>query len=316
MSAASTGPGAVRTVDDAFPGASLPDTSLVICSRNRPELLLDAVKSLLSGDAVPAELIVIDQSDAAHGEIARLTTDRPCAIRYIWTQTVGLSRANNLGIEAARHDVLVFTHDDILAPRTWFAELVRALIEAGPRSVVTGRVLPTPAEVPGGHVPTLKTDERGRTYRGRIGEDVLFPLNMAMYRSAVEAIGPFDERLGPGTPFPAAEDNDFGYRLLEAGYSIAYVPAATLHHRAWRGDADFLSIRWRYGRGQGAFFAKHLSLRDPYMLRRMLGSAKHYLARSLRRLRREPRLAIGDILHALGMTSGAINWLLAERRIR
>lgn len=302
--AAETPRGAVR---------ALPATSLIVCSRNRPRLLLDAVTSLLAGDSVPTELIVVDQSDVFHSEIARLTTERPCEVRYLWTRTVGLSRANNAGVSEARHDILAFTHDDILAPRTWFSDLISALVAGGRRIVVTGRVLPTAAEVPGGHVPTLKTDEVQRTYVGRIGEDVLFPLNMAMYRSTVDEIGSFDERLGPGTAFPAAEDNDFAFRLLEAGYSIAYIPAVTLYHRAWRGDRDFLWIRWRYGRGQGAYFAKHLDVRDRHMLRRMLGSIKHYLVRSLRRSSGHPQLAAGDALHVLGIMSGAAQWLLTEK---
>src|SRR5437867_5656517 len=92
---------------------SLPATSLIIPSRNRPEFLLAAVESVLQGDEVPTELIIIDQSTAQNPTLATLTTHRTCDIRYLWTQSVGLSRANNEGIAAARHDLVVFTHDDV-----------------------------------------------------------------------------------------------------------------------------------------------------------------------------------------------------------
>ena len=244
-------------------------------------------------------------------ELAGLSTDRPCEIRYLWTPTTGLSRANNHGIQLARYELLVFTHDDVLAPPSWLGAILRALVAAGPRSVVTGKVLPTAPEVDRGFVPTMIVDELAMVYEGRIGKDVLYPLNMAMHRAAVEEIGPFDERLGPGTRFHAAEDNDFGLRLLEAGFRICYAPEAAIYHRAWRNDR--LRLRWRYGRGQGGFFAKHFSLDDPYIAKRMMGVVKKYGARGVRRAFREPYLALGDATFVAGVLSGALEWMLIRR---
>jgi GT2 family glycosyltransferase len=292
---------------------SLPATSLIIPSRGRPELLLAVVKSILQGDEVPTELIIIDQSKAPHPTLATLTTDHTCEIRYLWTQAVGLSRANNRGIAASRHDLLVFTHDDVVVTPAWFGTLVRALLEAGTRSVVTGQVRPTEPERPGGFQLTIKLDEVPAIYEGRVGKDVLLPLNMAMYRSAIDEVGGFDVRLGPGTSFPGAEDNDLGLRLLEAGYRISYVPEAVLYHRAWRTEQDYIALRWTYGRGQGAFYAKHLSLRDRYMLGRLGQDIAHYAYVSYCRLRRQRRRAYGDAVYVLGILSGAIQWLLTQR---
>src|SRR3712207_2073952 len=93
--------------------ATLPPASLIICSRNRPQLLLETVESVLKGDEVPAELIIIDQSTTPHEILATLTTDRPCEIRYLWTQSVGVSEARNTGIAAARYEILALTDDDV-----------------------------------------------------------------------------------------------------------------------------------------------------------------------------------------------------------
>lgn len=298
----------------AAPDRPLPAASLVICSRNRPDLLEAAVVSILQGEHVPAELIIVDQSDDPHPRLSCLRAERPCDVRYLRARSVGLSRANNAGIAAARHDLLVFTHDDILAPPQWFGAIVRALAAAGPRGVVTGQVLPTEAERPGGFVPTLVIDDVAKVYEGRIGKDVLFPLNMAMHRSVIEDIGSFDERLGPGTRFPAGEDNDFGLRLLEAKYRIVYAPEAALFHRAWRSDR--LRLRWCYGRGQGGYFAKHFDFRDRYIAGWMLRSLGYYFARAFSRARKDPRLAAGDALFAAGTIFGAFEWLLSRRMLR
>jgi len=134
--------------------------------------------------------------------------------------------------------------------------------------------------------------------------------NMAMSRSVAAVVGGFDERLGAGSQFPAAEDNDLGYRLLEAGYRIEYVPAALLYHRAWRPAWDYWAVRWRYGRGKGGFYCKHLSLRDRYVLRRMLRDVLSRVVRFPWFLVRHPFRAGGDPFYLCGILFGIVDWYL------
>jgi GT2 family glycosyltransferase len=181
---------------------------------------------------------------------------------------------------------------------------------------VTGQVFPTEPATPGGFAPTKKVDPRPAIYQGRVGEDVLFPMNMAMYRSTLAAVGDFDERLGAGGPFYGAEDNDLGYRLLEAGYQIHYIPEAGLYHRAWRAERDYVRTRWIYGYCQGAFYAKYLSLRDPYMLRRMGWDLFRHAKRLPRRvLQLERQWLYRDCAFILGLLMGAGKWLVTQRAL-
>ena len=134
---------------------------------------------------------------------------------------------------------------------------------------------------------------------------------------SAQRVGQFDERLGPGTPFPAAEDNDLGFRILEAGYRIIYEPRAVLYHRAWRTERDYVRLRWSYGRGQGGYYAKHASLKDRYMLERMVRDILCRLGQAPRRLwRKQPDKIVSDGLYVLGVVSGAIEWLWTQRRTR
>ncbi len=294
--------------------AALPPASLIICSRNRPRLLAETVASVLRGDDVPDELVIVDQSRAPHPTLAYAPLRSRCRLRYLWSQSVGLSCARNIGIAAAQYPILAFTDDDVLAPPTWFGGLLRAQLAAGPRGVVTGRVVQA-EEAGGDFAPSLKDDMAPTVYEGRPGVDVLWSNNMAMYRAAVDDVGSFDERLGAGGHFPAAEDNDFGFRLLEAGYRIFYVPEALIYHRAWRSGRDYVRLRWAYGRGQGAFFAKHLSLTDRHMLRRLSASVRSHSMNAATRFRRHPRLAYGDAVYTAGLLSGAVEWLVRQRTI-
>jgi GT2 family glycosyltransferase len=292
-----------------LPPHTLPIVSLVIASRNRPALLAATVASILAGEAVPAELLVVDQSDVPHPELSAARSDEGCEIRYVWTRTRGVARARNIALAAARNELLVLTDDDMLATPTWLESIVEALVAAGPQSVVTGKVIPTEAEVPSGFAPSTHKDIPATVYAGRVGIDVLFTGNMAIHRSALAAVGGFDERLGPGTHFPAAEDNDLGLRLLEAGYRIVYTPEAVLYHRTWRAGGERLRVMWNYGRGQGAFFAKHSHLHDPYILRRYLGELFHGAAAAARRTWRRGRPPAGDIVYLAGMLWGTLGWV-------
>ncbi len=291
----------------------IPPSSLIICSRNRPDFLIETVQSVLAGDHLPDEIIVVDHSDKQSTELAGAGVQNGCEIRYLWRRARGVSRARNEAAAAARHERLAFCDDDMWAPPSWFGALVQALVEAGPRTVVAGQVVAGAPEARDGFAPPLVSGDQRVLYEGRLGTDVLASVNMAMFRSAFWDVGGFDERLGPGTPYPAAEDNDLGFRFLEAGYRILYTPDALIQHRAWRAGSKYPRVRWNYGRGKGGFYAKHLSARDLHMLRRAGRDIGHRLLRMPRVIWKHPRLAAGDFLYSLGIVVAGTRWLLRER---
>lgn len=288
----------------------MPGTSVVIATRNRPRFIGDAVDSILSGHTLPDELIVIDQSDAPHLQLQQLSHPR-CEVRYVHTDAVGKSRSLNRGIELARGDVIVLTDDDVVVDPDWLGAIVHAVVVGGPNTVATGRVLPL-AE--GGTIPvSVQTSEEPRTYAGRVGRDVLSGNNMALTKDACSAVGPWDEQLGPGGRFSAAMDNDYGHRLLEAGCTIVYVPEAVVYHLVWRRGPELRRLNWTYGRGQGAFLAKHARVGDRYTLARLARHATGRLGRIAARPLRERRPSgHGDLIYLAGLLSGAVErWLRA-----
>jgi GT2 family glycosyltransferase len=101
--------------------------------------------------------------------------------------------------------------------------------------------------------------------------------------------------------------------LLKAGYRIHYVPEAIVYHRAWRSRRDYLPLRWRYGRGQGAYYGKHLDLRDRYMLGRLCREIFERIRRFVIRAWRQPLGALGEAVYLVGLVSGTLEWLLTQR---
>jgi GT2 family glycosyltransferase len=284
--------------------------TVVIPTRGRPEQVRAAVESVLAGSALPQELIVVDQSEHPHQWLEALDGGT-CQIRYLWPQEPGVSRARNLGAREARHELLAFVDDDVTVDTDWLTTMVATLREATEPVVVTGQVAPGGAGE--GIVPSTKTDPRPASYRGRIRADVLFSNNMGLPRSLAEKLGLFDERLGPGTRFLGAEDNDFAFRLLDAGYSILYEPRAIVYHADWRDVRALHRVRWAYGVGQGAFYAKHLHVRDPFVLSRMLGDVARRLARVPALAVRDRRRAVGEVIYLAGVFAGTTRWLLTVR---
>lgn len=293
---------------------SRPSTSLIISSRGRPAFLSDVVDSILAGEETPDEIVLIDQSTTVQSRLEAMSREAGSRVRYLWQPDRGLSRGRNRGLEEARGSLLIFVDDDVLVPREWFGTIVSAAVRAGQRSVITGRVVAGRPESSAAFAPSLSLSEAREVYRGRPGKDVLLPHNMALHRSAVDEIGGFDERLGVGSHFPSSEDNDFGYRLLEAGYEIIHDPQVVVVHRAWRRQAALLPLRWAYGRGQGAYFAKHFSLRDNYMLQRLWVDVWRHIRRAPRRAQRKPLDGLADVVYSWAVLAGAAEWLLRRMR--
>src|SRR4051812_21746004 len=156
-------------------------------------MLVDTVRSILSGAELPSEIVIVDQSTKPSERLVAMGSGERCAVRYQWSPEQGVSRGRNLGVTLARHDVLIFTDDDMTAPPEWFGSLVRGLLREGCGTVATGQVLSTPPEHPGAFAPPGRRDDQRKVYQGRITVDVLDTLNMALHRASFEQAGGFDD---------------------------------------------------------------------------------------------------------------------------
>ncbi|HWH14652.1 MAG TPA: glycosyltransferase [Miltoncostaeaceae bacterium] len=284
--------------------------SVVVATRERHEMLAGTVRSVLAGDALPSEILVIDQSASPWSVRDRPEVPTGVALRYTQSRSRGSSRGRNLGVSQVKHDLVAILDDDVLVDPGWLSALVTALQAGGEWTVVTGRVVAGESD---GHgfAPSLRENDVPERFRGRIRRDVLYGANMGAWTRTVTAVGGFDERFGPGARWPSAEDNDLAFRLLERGCEIRYVPTAAVTHLAWRPIRDVLRVRWTYGRGQGGFYAKHTRLRDTWMIRRMLGELR-WNARELgRHMLRADRWSVTYAMYSAGLLVGFGDWVLA-----
>lgn len=278
-------------------------------------MLRDVLDRILAGSRLPAELIAVDQSAEPNVNLAAMDAPGGCRFVYLPTRTVGLSRGLNLGVLRASHELLIFTHDDVLPQPDWCERMVAAALAVGPMAVVTGRVGAGAPEVGGAYAPSLSKMDEPTIVRGRVGPDLIHPMNLAIDRATLENVGAWDVRLGPGTPFPGGEDHDLEFRLREAGVAVVYRPEVGVVHRAWRAPGTYFALRWGYGRGQGAFLAKHFSLDDRYALTRFGMEVAERARSGLAMMAHDPRRGAARIVLAVGMVAGAADWLRSHRRL-
>ena len=224
---------------EAAEAAELPSVAICTAGRDLPALRR-AVESVYRNTPGPVSVIVVSQGD--HDAIASALVGMP--VRQLRDSGFGASRARNLALEESVSEIVVFTDDDCEVVGTMALDLIRMMIEYD-IAACFGSVMSDDPVNSEGFVPTY-VPRRQATMRGRSGKllDGGIGACMALRRSAVQGVGGFDERFGPGTkPLSNCEDGELTYRLLRAGYTIGHCPSAVVHHY---GRRPWISAR-RYG---------------------------------------------------------------------
>lgn len=253
------------------PDDDVPSVSVVICTRDRTDLLADAVASVLALDPPVHEVVVVDNapSSDATGRWAETVTDP--RVRRLLEAEPGVSRGRTTGARAASGDIVLFLDDDVVADRHLVSGL-RAAFARHPRvGVICGMVptgeLRTATQAWFDHRVTWADNLRPRVFdlAAPPADVPLFPFQvgaygtgamMAVRRDLGEQLGWFDPALGPGTPALAGEDIDLFVRALYAGAALVNEPSAIAWHRH-RADLPALEKQARgYGTGLGAWLAK------------------------------------------------------------
>ncbi len=263
-----------------------PQLSVAICTRNRPDKLKRAVESVLANTFSDFELIVVDQSTDTKTAAALATIDDP-RLRYIGTDTVGVSKSRNVAARESRAEILVYTDDDCVCDRDWLSSIL-AEFQADPTVLsVYGRV------VPYGHHQDMICPCINESVERLVLEGTAVPANalgggnnMAFRKAVFRKVGLFHESLGPGTRLGHAEDTEFSFRVLFHGCKVVYTPVPLVRHDKWLDRAGFAELMKGAVRGTALVFCAY-SLRFDRVAFDHLVKTAYYLLRG--------QLAIGSI---------------------
>lgn len=248
------------------------------------------------------EVIVVDQS---RGERTRGLVDGLSGARYLRSDP-GLSHGRNVAIASTTATYLAFTDDDASFPEGWLERVKKGFEHDSFIGAVCGRGRTQEGIL-------LPGANAGVYGLGSIPFGLGHGFNMAFRRDLFETVGLFDESLGAGTRFFAAEDTDMFYRLMRAGFMIACRDDITVIHHEWRSRSERSRMLFRYGLGAGAQTAKHMGAGDwiaGTVALREIGRHVVTIARSVLLLR--ARIAFLQIVFIGGMIGGFARRLLGR----
>ena len=245
--------------------------SALICTRDRPDTVGQAVESVARCEHPDLDVHVLDQSTTDETRsivtsIAERYADRR-AVVYHHLDVAGLSRAYNAGVRVSDGPILACTDDDVIVPTDWLDPVVHAFETDPDVGLVYGQVLvPSSLETAfedGLIVPALSWSERERLHE----DDRNFKVwgmgaNMAFRRDVHERVGGFDEAMGGGAPLRSSQDFDFALRTYRAGHAVLLEPDMKVDHYGTRTAEQWPATGRNYGIGDGAFYSKHARCGD------------------------------------------------------
>jgi len=224
--------------------------SIVIPTRARLPYLEVALASIApAARAAGAEVLVVD--DAGPSPAARALSARFGARYEPHPEPLGLNVARNTGVERSEGELVIFLDDDVRVSPGWLTALLDAARANPDVNVFTGPIEP---RLEGCAPHTCGREASPITALDLGPHDVDAPhawgTNMAIRRSALQRVGPFDVSLEHG-----GDEQEWQERMRAEtpGARILYVAGAIVEHRRSGPDARLRALSaTAYVRGRAA----------------------------------------------------------------
>lgn len=228
------------TVEQAGLPGDLPLYSVVVPAYNAAATLGACLAALSQQTVAPGayEVIVVDDG----------STDGSAAIAWNYGVTVvqlthsGAAAARNEGAQRARGQILLFTDADCEPFEDWIECMVAPF--AIPEVAGVKGAYRTRQRSPVARFAQAEYEEKYRRLTRRQRIDFVDTYAAAYRRDLFSAHGGFDPR------FVLDEDQEFSFRLAQAGHTLVFAPEALVYHRhqdtAWGYARRKLGIgRWK-----------------------------------------------------------------------
>ena len=208
----------------------IPEVSAIIPVFNRPDLVVEAIESVLAQRDVQFELIVVDDgsTDSSADAIENALEDAAAPVRVMQTQNRGPAAARNLGVEAATAPLIAFLdsddlwHPDKLARQVSFMGEHRDCVisQCNELWIRNGRRVN----------PGLRHRKRpGDIFVDSLRTCLISPSAAIMKTALFRDLGGFDETMR------AAEDYDLWLRIL-VNHEVGLLDENLVTRRAGHGD--------------------------------------------------------------------------------
>ena len=237
--------------------------SVVLCTYNRPGDLRKSLSTLTSQITNRFyEIIVVDNCPSS-ALTAPVVAEFPQVI-LVNENRQGLAYARNAGIIASRGDIIIATDDDVTMPSDWLEKILAPFSRADVMCVC-GNTLPIELatrsqqlfEEYGGLGKGFEYFEASGKWFNKFKYRAVPVWKLgatanAAFRASIfkdRRIGLMSEMLGPGMPSGVGEDSYLFYKILKAGYTIVYEPAAYVWHKHRESMKSLKNQIYNYSKG-------------------------------------------------------------------
>jgi glycosyltransferase involved in cell wall biosynthesis len=209
-----------------------PFLSVVICTYNRHEFLVDCIQSIVKQTFNGTEILIVDNFGSIKvQEIVEFFKQKDINIFYLFEEKKGLSYARNKGYQEAKGDWVLYLDDDIIAFDS-LLDRVKELIELNTFDCIGGMYY---AKYKKGKPEWVSKD---------YGTNKLFSMELSkcpyyiphgcivLYRkSFLMRLNGFSSQFGmKGKQFGYAEETELQYRMANAGGNIGFDPDLKIWH--------------------------------------------------------------------------------------
>jgi glycosyltransferase involved in cell wall biosynthesis len=226
--------------------------SLIVATLGRSRKIGELLESLLAQGRNDFEVIIVDQN--ADDRVAPILAPYALRLRITHLRSAirNANHARNLGLRAARGEIVTFPDDDCLYPAG-----VLARVDAAFRATPSLDVLTGPAASPEGGLGSGRWRESSGAIDLKNVWTSVIEFNLFLSRHLMLALGGFDEKLGPGTRWGSAEGNDLVCRAMARGAVAQYDADLRIIHPDKRLTEVAVSRAASYGRGLGFVLRRH-----------------------------------------------------------
>jgi glycosyltransferase involved in cell wall biosynthesis len=208
---------------------------VIVCTRNRADLLRLALQSLAAQSAPPEsfEVLVVDNGSTDHTSAVVDGCRALLDLRCVREDRTGLSYARNRGYAEAMGAYVAFLDDDAKARQDWVANICRAIEEDEP-DIFGGPHFPAFIEPKPDWFPDAReTWFLGDEARHLEPDEHVIGVNMIVRKAVLERLGGFRTDLGMiGAAMGYGEDTDLQERVRREvpGARLLYCPDVVVYH--------------------------------------------------------------------------------------
>ena len=208
--------------------------SVILVNYNGRDYIDKCLQSLISTLPPKSEIIVVDNA-SPDGSGNYIAEQYPHVTVLANRQNVGFGKGNNLGVDHAQGEYLVFLNPDTYFIDSWLEPMLTVLESSPKIGMVTPKILllrePELINACGNEMHftglTLCRGARAKAdqYNESAEVNAVSGAAFVVRKSLFQQLGGFDSLM-----FLYMEDTDLSLRVRQAGYTVVYTPKSVVYH--------------------------------------------------------------------------------------